>query len=99
MLPLQFGLGHTELQSTTKSQRLDCLREERKRKKKKATQLFLAALLRQTKRECDGSTMSSSLSLSLSSKNKPLCDQNSFSNESKPNFNIVHVTQTLSRLC
>lgn len=35
MLPLQFGLGHTELQSTTKSQRLDCLREERKRKKEK----------------------------------------------------------------
>lgn len=34
MLPLQFGLGHTELQSTTKSQRLDCLREERKKKKK-----------------------------------------------------------------
>lgn len=94
MLPLQFGLGHTELQSTTKSQRLDCLREERKKKK---AQLFLAALLRQTKQECDGSTMSSSLS--LSSKNKPLCDQNSFSNESKPNFNIVHVTQTLSRLC
>lgn len=35
MLPLQFGLGHTELQSTTKSQRLDCLREGKKKKKKK----------------------------------------------------------------